>query len=103
MPEFKEVLGDEFDELVVLDSDWADEFMSRSCALVMVGAKSVLGVELLVGSSWCVDGLEEASLVVGVLVIGVSSSGVLTSSEMPSGECLFSVISFILLFIEGLG
>ena len=38
MPEFKEVLG-EFDEPVVLDSEWADEFTSRSCVLMMVGAK----------------------------------------------------------------
>ena len=39
MHEFKEVLGEEFDELVVLYSEWADEFMSRSYVLMMVGAK----------------------------------------------------------------
>ena len=66
---------------------------------MVLGAKLMFGL----GSSWCVDGLEEAALVEGVLVIGVSSSGVLTRSKMPSGESLFTVISLILLFIEGLG
>ena len=51
MLEFKEVLGDAFDEQVVLDSEWADEFMSRSCVLMMVGAKLVFGVGLWVGSN----------------------------------------------------
>ena len=38
----------------------------------------------------------------GVLVFEVSSFGV-SKSEIPPGECLFPVIFFILLFIEGLG
>ena len=102
-PELKEVFGGEFYELVVLDSEWADAFMSRSCVLMMVGAKLVSGMGLLGGSGLCVVGLEVSVLVEGVLVFGVSLLGVSTRSEILSGECVFPVISLILLFIEGLG
>ena len=68
-----------------------------------MGAKFVSGMGLLVGSGWCLDGLEVSVLVEELLVFGVSSLGVSTRSEIPSGQCLFPVISFILFFIEGLG